>query len=218
MGRAIWMFVSLAMMLGAGSLLTAQIRSPYGAHPHYVWAISPSFFVPHTRHDEAEVLENAIGILMGIGDFCWHEGFHFQLIRIQKAAIELDPTFGDAYENAAWLLVSYNRKDEALALLKRYLQNCPDRYEPYWELGWFYFHWQKDAEAAIPWLEKAVKFPHPPQIEHTLAHAYERAGRLKDALQVWANKLKRYPNDPVAKRHHERLRQRLEQEKAQKQL
>lgn len=185
------------------------VGSPYQSHPHFVWGLVPSFFERHKTHSDAEVVENAIGILTGIGDYCWHEGFHFQLIRIQKACIELDPSFGEAYENAAWLLVSYNRKDEALALLKRYLENNPNRYEPYYELGWFYYHWQKQPAEAIPWLEKAVRFPHPPIIEHTLAHAYERAGRLKDALAVWENKLKRYPGDPIAKRHVERLRELL---------
>lgn len=185
------------------------VGSPYQSHPHFVWGLVPSFFERHKTHSDAEVVENAIGILTGIGDYCWHEGFHFQLIRIQKACIELDPSFGEAYENAAWLLISYNRKDEALALLKRYLENNPNRYEPYYELGWFYYHWQKQPAEAIPWLEKAVRFPHPPIIEHTLAHAYERAGRLKDALAVWENKLKRYPGDPIAKRHVERLRELL---------
>lgn len=185
------------------------VQSPYQSHPHFVWGLVPSFFERHKTHSDAEVVENAIGILTGIGDYCWHEGFHFQLIRIQKACIELDPSFGEAYENAAWLLVSYNRKDEALALLKRYLKNNPNRYEPYYELGWFYYHWQKQPAEAIPWLEKAVRFPHPPIIEHTLAHAYERAGRLKDALAVWENKLKRYPDDLIAKRHVERLKELL---------
>lgn len=185
------------------------IQSPYQSHPHFVWGLVPSFFERHKTHLDSEVVENAIGILTGIGDYCWHEGFHFQLIRIQKACTELDPSFGEAYENAAWLLVSYNRKDEALSLLKRYLENNPNRYEPYYELGWFYYHWQKQPSEAIPWLEKAVRFPHPPIIEHTLAHAYERAGRLKDALAVWENKLKRYPGDPIAKRHVERLKELL---------
>lgn len=203
-----WMLA--VMLIGSGSVAMGQMRSPYETHPHYVWALGPSFFAHHTTHTDSEVVDNAIGILTGIGDFCWHEGYHFQLIRILKAAVELDPTFGDAYENAAWLLVSYDRKDEALALLQRYLQAVPDHYEPYWELGWFYYHWQKDPAAAIPWLEKAVRFPHPPQIEHTLAHAYERVGRPQDALRVWGNKLKRYPNDPVAKRHYERLRKQLQ--------
>ncbi|MER3501321.1 MAG: hypothetical protein C4295_07590 [Candidatus Fervidibacterota bacterium] len=206
------LFVLLALLVVVP--IGAQfVRTPYQTHPHFVWGLSPSFFERHQTHSDAEAIDNAIGILMGIGDYCWHEGFHFQLIRIQKAATELDPTFGEAYENAVWLLVSYDRKEEALALLKRYLQNNPNRYEPYYELGWFYYWWMKQPEEAIPWLEKAVQFPHPPIIEHTLAHAYERVGRLKEALAVWENKLRRYPNDPIAKRHSERLRQRLERER-----
>lgn len=200
--------LALVLLLGVVIPAAAQfIRSPYQSHPHFIWGLNPSFFKRHKTHADAEVVENAIGILMGIGDYCWHEGFHSQLIRIQKACVELDPSFSEAYENAAWLLVSYNRKDEALRLLKRYLENNPNRYEPYYELGWFYFHWQKRPEEAIPWLEKAVSFPHPPIIEHTLAHAYERAGRLKDALAIWEKKLKRFPDDPIAKRHSERLRE-----------
>ncbi len=200
------LLLSLSVAVPIGSQF---VRSPYQSHPHFVWGLVPSFFEKHFVHSDAEVVENAIGILMGIGDYCWHEGFHYQLIRIQKASIELDPSFCEAYENAAWLLVSYDRKEEALTLLKRYLENNPNRYEPYYELGWFYFHWQKEPAKAIPWLEKAVRFPHPPIIEHTLAHAYERAGRLEDALAVWENKLKRYPNDPIAKRHSKRLRELL---------
>lgn len=206
-----WAIVGGAVGLCLVVIAQVPMRSPYETHSHYVWGLSPSFFERHTHHSDTEVIDNAIGLMVGIGDFCWHEGFHFQLIRINKACVELDPTYGEAYENTAWLLVSYDRKNEALALLKRYLENNPNRYEPYYELGWFYYHWQKNPEAAIPWLEKAVKFPHPSIIEHTLAHAYERAGRPKDALQVWANKLKRYPNDPVAKRHSERLKKLLEQ-------
>ncbi len=210
-------FVALSV-LGVLVLLSVQrAQPPHPTHPHFVWGLTPSFFEHHRTHKDAEVVDNAISILLGIGDFCWHEGFHFQLIRIQKACVELDPSFGEAYENAAWLLVSYNRKDEALALLKRYLQANPNRYEPYYEIGWFYYHWQKQPAEAIPWLEKAVRFPHPPIIEHTLAHAYERAGRLRDALGVWENKLKRYPDDPIAKRHMERLRQLLSETQTPKQ-
>ncbi|MCS7264231.1 MAG: hypothetical protein NZ805_05300 [Armatimonadetes bacterium] len=198
-----------SVLLGFVIASSQLVRSPYQSHSHFVWGLTPSFFERHNVHSDDEVIENAIGILMGVGDYCWHEGFHFQLIRILKASTELDPQFGEAYENAAWLLISYDRRDEALQLLHRYLQNNPNRYEPYYELGWFYYHWQKQPEKAIPWLEKAVRFPHPPIIEHTLAHAYERSGRLKDALTIWENKLKRYPNDPIAKRHSERLRELL---------
>lgn len=200
-------FAVALVLVGAVIAGSQFVRSPYQSHPHFVWGLTPSFFERHNVHSDEEVIENAVGILIGIGDYCWHEGFHFQLIRILKASVELEPTFGEAYENAAWLLISYNRKDEALQILKQYLQRNPNRYEPYYELGWFYFHWQKEPNKAIPWLEKANRFPHPPIIEHTLAHAYERAGRLKEALAVWENKLKRYPNDPVANRQSKRLRE-----------
>lgn len=191
---------------GVGFLIGAIGPSPYEKHPHYVWGVNPSFFTTHYYHDDEEVIENVIRLMWAIGDYCWHEGFHFQLVRIAKACLELDPSFGEAYESAAWILVSYTWKREALKLLKRYLATNPGHYEPYFELGWFYYHWLKDPKAAIPWFEKAVKLPHPPIIEHTLAHAYEKAGRLQDALRVWANKLKRFPGDPIAKRHYERLK------------
>ncbi len=210
MHRLVLLFALLSVVVW---VVPQRVQPQYPTHPHFVWGLGPSFFEAHRTHSEQEVVDNAIGILLGIGDYCWHEGFHFQLIRIQKACVELDPQFGEAYENAAWLLVSYNRKEEALALLQRYLRENPNRYEPYYEIGWFYYHWQKQPAEAIPWLEKALRFPHPPIIEHTLAHAYERAGRLEEALAVWENKLKRYPNDLVAKRQVERLRQLLQQKR-----
>lgn len=205
-----WKAAVLALSLFALAPAQMPQRSPYETHPHYVWGLSPSFFERHLHHSDAEIVDNAINLMWSIGDFCWHEGYHFQLIRIAKACTELDPTFGEAYEGAVWLLGSYGRDEEALKLLKSYLKHNPNRYEPYYELGWFY-HQRRRYEEAVPWLEKAVQFPHPPIIEHTLAHAYERSGRPKDALRVWENKLKRFSDDLVAKRHYERLKKLLEQ-------
>ncbi|MFA0730948.1 MAG: hypothetical protein BKPUNTRY_000479, partial [Candidatus Fervidibacter sp.] len=34
---ASWMVIGLVTVVGFWGSLTAQIRSPYEAHPHYVW-------------------------------------------------------------------------------------------------------------------------------------------------------------------------------------
>ncbi|MCS7223809.1 MAG: tetratricopeptide repeat protein [Armatimonadetes bacterium] len=200
------MSVTLLTVLLTGGV---SIRSPYETHLHQVWDVEGSFFVEHRHHPDQEVVSRAVSILWSIGDFCWHDGFHYQLMRIAKACVELDPTFSQAYETGSWLLDSYGFSKEAEALLVLYKDRNPDRYDGYYELGWFLYRKGRFQEA-IPLLEKAVSFEHPPIIEHTLAHAYEKAGRPADALAVWQNKLKRFPKDPVAERQVRRLKEILQ--------
>ncbi len=187
----------------------AHRSSPYEGHLHQVWDVEGSFFVLHRSHPVSEVADRAVSIMWSIGDYCWHEGFHYQLIRIARACVEVDPSFSEAYESGSWLLDSYGFTEEAESLLRLYLERNRDRYDPYYELGWFLFR-KGRVEEAVPLLEKAVSFDHPPIIEHTLAHAYEKSGRLRDALSVWESKLKRFPKDPVAQRQSARLRTILE--------
>ena len=130
-------------------------------------------------------------------DEFWHHGEFERSIATLRLMAEIDPHDTEAYENAAWLMGSALRDDEAEAFLRKGLANTTDTYDLYFTLGQFcYVHERFDE--AVDYLMVATCFPDIPEyVWHSLAHAYESAGLTTDALDIWLQREALDPDDAV---------------------
>ena len=76
----------------------------------------------------------------------------------------LDPDFNAAYRfGAIFLTEAYpngpGRPDLAVALLKKGIEQMPDRWEYYMDIGFIYYWWVKDYGRAAEWFDKAADVP-----------------------------------------------------------
>jgi tetratricopeptide (TPR) repeat protein len=138
----------------------------------------------------------------------WHTGRWDEAIRLCRQIVQIDPTFVEAYNGAAWMLWSMDRDEEAIELYEAGVAANPNRYEIYHDFGMYYFHrhkWDKAAEQ----FRKSVEADAPMYYQHMLPNSLERGGRLAEALAEWRALLERFPDDPIAKRHIDGLEKRL---------
>ncbi len=136
----------------------------------------------------------------------FHSGEHEKITPLIRIITWLDPHFIEAYSSGAWHL-AWNSEDwrlipSAEEFLKEGIKNNPDKYELYADMGWLFYDKVKDYEKAIEWYKKAASLPSPPLVKRMLAHSYERAGRIEEAIKIWkelveeGNKLvERNPNN-----------------------
>lgn len=134
----------------------------------------------------------------------WHSGRWDEAIRLCRQIVQIDPTFVEAYNGAAWMLWSMDRDEEAIELYQAGVAANPNSYEIYHDFGMYYFHRQKWEQAAEQF-RKSVEASAPMYFQHMLPNSLERGGRLEEALAEWRALLERFPDDPIAKRHIEAL-------------
>jgi tetratricopeptide (TPR) repeat protein len=119
-------------------------------------------------------------------DAHFHKGEYNHIINLNHIIVEGDPKDMDAFGNAAHLLWSTDRNEEALAFLKQGLAANPDNYYMYDEIGNHYFHHLRDPVSAIPYYEKAVKYQNCPFMSwNSLAHCYEKTNQWEKAVHAW---------------------------------
>jgi len=126
----------------------------------------------------------------------WHRGEHERCIATMRLITQIDPHDVEAYDNAAWLMQSALRDEEAEAFLLQGLANNRGRYDLYFDLGYFcYMHERFDE--AVAYLNTAVCFECPKLVWHTLAHSAEQTGDIAWTLNIWLQMESLDPADPV---------------------
>jgi tetratricopeptide (TPR) repeat protein len=125
---------------------------------------------------------------MKIEDY-FHSGEHEKIPPLIRIITWLDPHFVEAYSSGAWQL-AWNSEDwrlipSAEAFLEEGIKNNPDKYELYADMGWLYYDKIKDYDKAIVWYKRASALKSPPQVRRMLAHSYERAGKIDEAIKIW---------------------------------
>jgi len=129
-------------------------------------------------------------------DNFWHRGEYKRCIAMCRLITQIDPHEVEAYDDAAWLMQNDFKDDEAEIFLLEGLKNNRDRYDLYFDLGYFcYMHERFDE--AVNYLEEASYFDPPAFAKHLLAHAYELAGRYDDAFSIWIEAEALDPSDQV---------------------
>jgi Tfp pilus assembly protein PilF len=111
-------------------------------------------------------------------------------INLYKRAIAIHPT-AEAYTFLGWTYGMLKRFDEAIAMCHKAIATDPDFGNPYNDIGAYLIE-QKQWQAAIPWLEKAIQAPRyeARQFAYTnLGRAYEQLGQYPTAMTCFDNAL-----------------------------
>jgi len=154
------------------------------------------------------------GLLWVRSDSFFHSGNYDAILPLIRLITWLDPNWLDPYATGAWhMMYNFTDTDQrsdrrylpaGIALLKEGIANNSGQYDMYKELGWNYYDKMKDFEHATYYYDQAMK--NDPkfditQVEHALAHCYEKTGRIDKAIETWEDAAKRHKaiaDDPTA--------------------
>lgn len=155
--------------------------------------------------------EVVAGLLWVRTDEFFHTGNYEAIIPMVRIVTWLDPHQMDVYDTGAWHL-SYNFTDSqersdrryipaSKALLREGIQNNPETYDMYFQMGWLNFNKILDYREAARWFDAANgrisidpatgrRRPRPQFVGHELAHAYENIGAVDEAIAQWHENIK----------------------------
>ena len=168
---------------------------------------------PTSAQETADaILADSLGQIFERTDSHWHKGEYNHAVNLCRIVVQGDPHNVEAYGNAALLLWSTDRNDQAIAFLQQGIQANPKTYALYDEMGNHYWLHLKDANTAIPFYEKAVKFNCPWPTWHSLAHCYEKTKQWDKAVSAWEGAA-RFTDDPLAPGRLERAKQERDKHK-----
>lgn len=131
-------------------------------------------------------------------DDCWHEGEYEYCIKINRLIVILDPSFTEAYLTAAWLADSLGREKEAEAWLKEAVEKAPG-WESYSDLGLFYLNRKDYAKAEENYKKACREYSPPSYVWRMYAHSLRHQGKLKEAIEVLEEAIKKFPDDLITK-------------------
>ena len=156
-----------------------------------------------------EILDDVVDRLWDRADWYWHEGRYEERVAVDRLIIRMEPGFIEPYGTAGWLLESLGRNQEALALYRQAVATVPNRWETHQDLAMYYYE-QKDYPAAAREFGAATRQREAPTyVWKMLAHAYEHAGALEQAVATWEGVARMTPNDPAVGVNLRRVRERL---------
>lgn len=170
---------------GVGSMVTQVGKSP---------VVLPSQFVAGTIIGFREVVA---GLLWVRANDFFHSGNYEAIVPLARIITWLDPHQIEVYRTGAWHL-AYNFTDTAQHADRRYLMpaitfekegvdNNPGVSDLEFDLGFVLYSMKAhDYDKALYWIkrgaaEKDAMLP----MHRQVAHAYERCGRIEDALNEW---------------------------------
>jgi len=154
------------------------------------------------------VFRNVADGLWKASEDAWHLGRHDICIELHRVTVEVDPTFAEAYSNAAWLMWSAGRDAEAIAMYQRNIEFNGKDYDPHFDLGMYYYGKKVYLDAEANFAE-ATRHSAPSQVWKMLAHTREKLGRYEDALETWESVRRMDPHDPVIDQNVRRIQEEL---------
>jgi tetratricopeptide (TPR) repeat protein len=181
------------LALAASPSAAAPPRTPPAAKSNAASAAA-GFRAARTQVDG--ITSRVVDALWVESDRFWHDGDYYRVVALNRVIVEADPRFLDAYQNAAYLLWSLGDSPGADAFLRLGVTRNPARYELYTEMGQHLFRTRRFRDA-LPYLKKGAAYKNAPAPAWaTLAHCYERVGRLDEAIATWRQVVKRFPTFP----------------------
>jgi tetratricopeptide (TPR) repeat protein len=134
-------------------------------------------------------------------DAAFHKGDYPRAVAIHRQIVTIDPTDVESYSNAAWLLWSMGKGNEALAHLQRGVKANPKSADMWEAVGDHMGTFVKRPGEALAAYRKALQYSKPGANTHMmrrrLAHAAERSGDLQTAVTTWRALVRDFPNVAV---------------------
>ncbi len=157
-----------------------------------------SFQSKEMREPLLEVRDRLVDYLWERSDDCWHQGEYEYCIKINRLIVILDPSFVEAYLTSAWLADSLGREEEAESWLKEAVEKAPG-WEAYSDLGLFYLNRKNYTKAEENYKKACREYSPPPFVWRMYAHSLRHQGKLREAIEVLEEAVKKFPDDLVTK-------------------
>ena len=125
----------------------------------------------------------------------------------------LDPRFNAAYRfGAIFLTETYpngpGRPDLAIALLQKGIEEIPDKWEYYMDVGFIYYWWLRDYDTAAAWFERAADLPGASWWLRSLAvNTLAAGGSRRASRMLWQQMYDTADNDWIRTESARRLTQ-----------
>ncbi|MEI6513909.1 MAG: tetratricopeptide repeat protein [bacterium] len=157
-----------------------------------------------------DILDAAASELWSQTDVYWHKGQHYHVMSLLYMLIEIDPQGLTAYDNLGWLLESNHKDAQAIEIYKLAIKNNPNSWEPYFDLGNYYYNKKQYDLAIVPLKASTERVPSNSNPWRLLAHSYTKLDRLEEALEVWNKILMADPKDVAAKLNRDEVKAMIE--------
>lgn len=149
----------------------------------------------------AQLREEKLVSLWKQSDKAFHAGDYPRAVSFHRQIVAIDPTDVESYSNAAWLLWSMGKGNDALAFLQKGIKANPKNADMWEAVGNHYGSFLKRHREAQTAYKRAVEFSptgaNTQMLRRRLAHAAEGAGDLQTSLATWRALVRDYPNIPV---------------------
>ncbi|MCH7747318.1 MAG: tetratricopeptide repeat protein [Acidobacteria bacterium] len=128
-------------------------------------------------------------------------------------ATTLDPRFNAVYRfGAIFLTEGYpngpGQPDLAIALLQKGIEEMPDKWEYYMDIGFIYYWWLQDYDTAAAWFEKAADVPGASWWLRSLAaNTLATGGSRASSRRLWQQMYDTADNDWIRNESARRLTQ-----------
>lgn len=141
----------------------------------------------------------------------WFENGEFpRVISLLRARWHLSPKDYEMATDLGWMLENVKETEEAIEVYEKFIKVDPKNPNVRYPLA-FLYNQKKQYEKVISILEPTLTMKPAPDANsfRTCAKAYERLGKIKDAIRVWEMQLKVYPGDLAAKANIDRAKKKL---------
>lgn len=178
-------------ILAAQSALaqTPPAPRPSLSNPKKAKAAQSKATVKLAQATQEELVDAVLGdSLEGIyekADDHFHHGEYNHCINLNRIIVQGDPQNLDCYANAAYLLWSTDRTEEATTFLKQGEDANPNSYYMHDEVGRHILNHSKNPKEALHYLLLAVKYDCPFYTWNSLATCYEKLGQWDKAVEAW---------------------------------
>jgi tetratricopeptide (TPR) repeat protein len=180
-GRSVGILVLIGIVAASSSATPARRRASRAAQPPGTGART----LAQSKALVGRVMTRITDRVWDRGEYYWHVGRYTDRIATDRLVIRMEPTFIEAYSTSGFLLENTGKEDQALQTYRRATEVAPQKWETWHDLGWFYLQ-HKSFPDAIRSYDRAVKLKGVPVfVWKNLAHAYEKDGQLKKALDTW---------------------------------
>ena len=128
-------------------------------------------------------------------------------------ATTLDPRFNAAYRFGSIFLTEGHpngpgRPDLAIALLEKGIEEIPDKWQYYMDIGFIHYWWLQDYDAAATWFEKAADVPGAsPWLRSLAANTLAAGGSRESSRTLWQQIYSAAEHDWIREEAERRLTQ-----------